>query len=87
MLPNFQIKDQTVTVCGYFAEEEKYFYQNYHSNPLILRDTRGLYNIDTKGGQSGSPVHFMTDKNVCHVVGLHKGYDPLEKLNVCTMIN
>ena len=42
------------------------------------------YDIDTNGGQSGCPVYIPGDKN--KVVGIHKAYDPLKKLNVATMI-
>lgn len=61
-----------------------------HSNPLLLTEKGGRYDIDTTGGQSGSPVYFMEyidNEESCCVVGIHKGYDkPLNK-NVCTLIS
>ena len=50
----------------------------------------GVYDIDTMKGQSGSPVYFTQrdkiDQLSCYVVGLHKGYDPRLRKNVCTLL-
>jgi len=42
------------------------------------------YDIDSKGGQSGSPVYSSSDW--AKVVGIHKGYWPLKNLNFATLI-
>ena len=61
----------------------------------------GYYDIDTEGGQSGSPVYFtQKDENGslhCHVVGIHKGVScsllkakldqqQKSKYNVCSLL-
>ena len=43
-----------------------------------------MYDIDTKSGQSGAMVYLANDKR--KVVGVHKGYDPRRKMNVCALI-
>ena len=78
-----------VAVCGYSEPAYQEHYQVMHSNPLLYRDEGGRYDIDTIGGQSGSPVYFMREagsEEVCHQVGIHKGYDRIANLNVCTLI-
>jgi len=48
-----------------------------------------MYNIDTIKGQSGSPVFFMEQKGIreiCNIVALHKGFDKIVNLNVCTLL-
>jgi V8-like Glu-specific endopeptidase len=57
-----------------------------HSNSFFKINNAGVYyDIDTKCGQSGSPVYLFNHKRKL-VVGIHKGCDPEEKLNFATMI-
>jgi len=73
-----------VTVCGYDKTIQGNYEQFLHSNTLVVEKTGGEYDIDTKKGQSGSIVYL---KNNGKMVGIHKGYDPIKKSNVCTMIS
>ena len=57
----------------------------YHSGPLEITKTGGLYDIDTTEGQSGSPVILEDDYNC--LVGIHKGYDPKKKKNSCCLVS
>jgi len=43
-----------------------------------------FYDIDTTGGQDGSPVYIESDKN--KVVAIHKGYCTKNNLNFGTKI-
>jgi V8-like Glu-specific endopeptidase len=55
----------------------------------LFKGGRGRYDIDTTGGQSGSPVYFMEQlegEEVCNIIGLHKGFDRIVHLNVCTLL-
>ena len=49
-----------------------------------MSSTGIYYDIDTKGGQSGSPVYMSRENS--KVVGIHKAYDPKMRLNFATMI-
>jgi V8-like Glu-specific endopeptidase len=83
-VPEFREEKKNVFVSGYGED-----YQIIHSNPLIFRDDGGRYDIDTEAGQSGSPVCFLEDvegQELCHLVGIHKGYEKKGNLNICTMI-
>ena len=44
-----------------------------------------MYAIDTKSGQSGSPA-YIRDKNEIVLVGIHKGYSVMDKLNIAVSI-
>jgi V8-like Glu-specific endopeptidase len=56
-----------------------------HSNLVEPISNKGIYyNIDTKGGQSGSSICVAEDKR--KVVGIHKAYDSNKRLNLGTMI-
>jgi len=60
-----------------------------HSNFLQYSQRGGRYDIDTNPGMSGSPVYFMEkvgEREVAHVVGIHKGFDNIARLNICTLI-
>jgi V8-like Glu-specific endopeptidase len=78
-----------VTVCGYKETAMEVYHQMTHSNHLQYFHHGGRYDIDTDEGQSGSPVYYMGkvgEGMVAHVVGIHKGYDRIGKLNICTLI-
>ena len=49
-----------------------------------MSNTGIYYDIDTYGGQSGSPVYMSGDNS--QLVGIHKGYNPIKNLNYATMI-
>lgn len=49
-----------------------------------MEESGGLYDIDTKSGQSGAMVYLSGDKR--KIVGVHKGFDPRRKMNVCAMV-
>jgi len=56
-----------------------------HSGIFNSINDKGIYyDIDTKGGQSGSPVYLFSDNR--KLVGIHKGYSPKKRLNFATMI-
>ena len=44
-----------------------------------------FYDIDTKGGQSGSPAYLRYGDKVI-LIGIHKGYSKEDNLNFCTVI-
>lgn len=50
-----------------------------------MTPTAGKYDIDSKRGQSGSPI--MLEKAKSIVIGIHKGYDRKHNLNVCCLIS
>ena len=58
-----------------------------HSNTLPnTNDDKGIiYAIDTKAGQSGSPV-YIKDKDSIILAGIHKGYSSKDKLNIAVCI-
>jgi len=57
----------------------------FHSNKLASASNGILYyDIDTKSGQSGSPV--FKGKGKAIIYGIHKGYSPSKKLNMAVMI-
>jgi hypothetical protein len=89
LVPGFKKERHKVSVCGYSEPASQEYYQIMHSNPLLYREEGARYDIDTTGGQSGSPVFYMKqtgNEEVCHQVGIHKGYDKIVSLNVCTLI-
>jgi V8-like Glu-specific endopeptidase len=44
-----------------------------------------MYSIDTKGGQSGSPYYLKGKENI-HLIGIHKAYNNICKLNTAVFI-
>jgi V8-like Glu-specific endopeptidase len=44
-----------------------------------------MYSIDTKGGQSGSPVYVKVHEDI-QLLGIHKAYNNLYKLNTAVFI-
>ena len=63
------------------------FYGSLVTQSNILNSVSGgglFYDIDTKGGQSGSPVYVLGEP--CSLVGIHKAYWPKKRLNFATMI-
>jgi V8-like Glu-specific endopeptidase len=52
---------------------------------IEITKNEGRYKVDTDKGQSGSPVFLKQNKR--HIIGIHKGYDPILKTGICTLIN
>jgi hypothetical protein len=95
LFPDFGGFGKRVIVSGYSNERDKKeiekddYKQSFHGNLLEQPPYKigGMYDIDTKPGQSGSPVYFIDEEDeTCCVVGIHKAYDPKIKKNVCTLI-
>ena len=81
-------EDANVTVCGFPSDVEGGLKQYSHSGRVKVdpKSGKGVYDdIDTRKGVSGSPVYYTADGE-CFVVGLHKGHDPRERQNVCTLL-
>lgn len=83
MSPNFKEEDELVSICGYLAQQNGYFLA-YHTNFLEYSANGGQYDIDAMEGQSGSPIYFIEEGPLkrCRIVGLHKGRDRGEGMNV-----
>jgi len=89
LVPGFREEKNKVTVCGYKEVKMEQYHQMSHANDLQFSEDGGCYDIDTIKGQSGSPVYFMkkSDKEeIAHVVGIHKGFDRIVNINLCTLI-
>ena len=68
-------------VCGYSDNDNL----KYHSNKLtFVHDGILYYNIDTKDDQSGSPV--FKEKGNPIIYRIHKGFSPIQKLNMAAII-
>lgn len=69
--PNSDLESQLINISGYpgsvYGEE-----QMHHANRISNTTKYKLYyDIDTEGGQSGSPVWFYNDDNKAVVIGIH----------------
>ena len=73
VLPDAELKDRLVNVSGYPVEPGEGRAQYFHSNRVKALTARRLfYDIDTMGGQSGSPVWAYLDGSPDPVVvGIH----------------
>ena len=59
-------------VSGYPADRERAQFQYFHERPIQrLTETRLFYDIDTFGGQSGSPIWEDTEEFGVVAVGIH----------------
>ena len=59
-------------VSGYPADRDGAAFQFFHARPMIdITETRLVYDIDTFGGQSGSPIWQETDERGIVAVGIH----------------
>lgn len=59
-------------ISGYPADRDRAEYQYYHERPLQrVTPTRLLYDIDTFGGQSGSPIWRQTEGGPAVAIGIH----------------
>lgn len=65
-------KDMLLKVSGYPADREQAQFQYFHERPVQqVTSTRLFYDIDTFGGQSGSPIWQDTVENGVVAVGIH----------------
>lgn len=80
-----------VELCGYINNGMEYniyesVVKNEEPSPTIeVTETGGLYDLDTSQGQSGCPVFVRQTKK--EIIGIHKGYDPVVKKNICTLVS
>ena len=59
-------------ISGYPADRDSAAFQFFHARPMTdVTDTRLVYDIDTFGGQSGSPIWQETDERGIVAVGIH----------------
>jgi len=59
-------------ISGYPADRDNANFQYFHARPLKrTTDTRLVYDIDTFGGQSGSPIWIDTKEDGVIAVGVH----------------
>lgn len=67
-----QLKGVDAQVSGYPADLERAEFQFFHMRPMKdVTDTRLVYDIDTFGGQSGSPIWQETTERGVVAVGIH----------------
>ena len=73
-------------MSGYFRDDYGNACQITDSNYLPHpRDGGITYAIDTKSGQSGSPVYIRIKEDV-QLLGIHKAYNTRDKLNTAVFI-
>ncbi len=79
-LGNFEVQALTdaeldgvnAKISGYPADKEQAAFQYFHERPLTsTTGTRLLYEIDTFGGQSGSPIWQDTEERGLVAIGIH----------------
>jgi glutamyl endopeptidase len=59
-------------ISGYPADRERAQFQYFHERPVKeVTSSRIIYDIDTFGGQSGSPIWLDTDQHGVVAVGIH----------------
>lgn len=67
-----ELLGMTARISGYPADLDRAEFQYYHERPLErVTPTRLLYDIDTFGGQSGSPVWLQVEGAPAIAVGIH----------------
>jgi V8-like Glu-specific endopeptidase len=71
-LANSEFGGAMAKVSGYPADLERAEFQFYHERPLVdVTETRLVYDVDTFGGQSGSPIWVDTEELGLLAVGIH----------------
>jgi V8-like Glu-specific endopeptidase len=66
------LKGTDAQISGYPADRDSAAFQFFHARPMIdVTDTRLVYDIDTFGGQSGSPIWQETQETGVVAVGIH----------------
>lgn len=67
-----EMAQATARISGYPADKDRAQYQYYHERVLqSVTPTRLLYDIDTFGGQSGSPIWLQAEGSRAVAVGIH----------------
>lgn len=70
--PDSTFNNMLLKVSGYPADREQAQFQYFHERPVQqVTATRLFYDIDTFGGQSGSPIWQDTEENGVVAVGIH----------------
>jgi glutamyl endopeptidase len=71
-LDDVELKKQIANISGYPLDLEKATKQYYHSRKLTIVSSRKVYyDIDTYGGQSGSPVWLNIGENERIAIAIH----------------
>ncbi len=71
-LTNSELGGAVAKVSGYPADRERAEFQFFHERPLIdVTESRLVYDVDTFGGQSGSPIWIDTEELGLIAVGIH----------------
>jgi V8-like Glu-specific endopeptidase len=71
-LVNAELGGAVAKVSGYPADRERAEFQFFHERPLIdITEARLVYDVDTFGGQSGSPIWIDTEELGLIAVGIH----------------
>lgn len=66
------LKNLSAKISGYPADRDRAEYQYFHERPIqSTTPSTILYDIDTYGGQSGSPVWCDTEEDGIVAVGIH----------------
>jgi glutamyl endopeptidase len=62
----------TSRISGYPADRDRAAFQYYHERPVLnVTPTRLNYDIDTFGGQSGSPIWRQIQGSPAVAIGIH----------------
>jgi V8-like Glu-specific endopeptidase len=70
--PDDELTGATSRISGYPADLERAAFQYYHERPLLsVTSTRLNYDIDTFGGQSGSPIWRQVEGSPAVAIGIH----------------
>jgi V8-like Glu-specific endopeptidase len=70
--PDEELARITARISGYPADRDRAEYQYYHERPLqSVSPSQLLYDIDTYGGQSGSPVWRQAEGSPAVAIGIH----------------
>lgn len=67
-----ELRGTEAKISGYPADRERAEFQYYHERPLTsTTESRLNYDIDTFGGQSGSPIWHDTERSGLVAIGIH----------------
>jgi glutamyl endopeptidase len=70
--PDEELIGVTSRISGYPADRDRASFQYYHERPVLnVTPTRLNYDIDTFGGQSGSPIWRQAQGSPAVVIGIH----------------
>jgi V8-like Glu-specific endopeptidase len=77
-----QLKDP-VTVRGYPGEKQSFPYYGEGNIKAVKKD-KLFYDVDTTGGNSGSPFIAIVNQQLGPIIGVHIAYIEADNLNLCT---